>query len=569
MDSDLELQRMDPEFEKKYFKLLLEFHKNRIQVVSQGSTKCKGCENDKIISQSNNLLTLNCGEGSTKCGVQFSIQLPQYQHYDIYSKLLKDKIDGQNHYYTNDIDDLSVYNLEALKKYLDIDDQYNEQKEMKNEAGNILTIIKDFYSKNNNMSDIEKNIKELSIIKHKINNDKQKIMKQLLSERETDKKIILRKRYAELAREEKINIYPLIEGLNNKNLKYLMMKHPIINEYSDNYKEKIKTKKTKKKKQNDEDQLIEIILDFFKKNNGEMTKSEYKEIKGNYKTEWGERLFSSLRFSPEDHDKDIHPWKKKEQKKYGPIIEEPLNDKIRLTQKWIQFLIEEEDEQTDEILNEGYELCKRLAHDKLSIEDINQRRDIIRQKLIKEIGEDISHEDIKKINANHLLLMFQLYDKHFFDDELQKLSTTTGCKWVICWNDRCTSTAGRVHPACKEGECEIIKLELATKVFKKALKKFSESEDSFIKLDKENKCDSILSCLTFIFEHELIHALQVCFCQKWMRSNKGPHNWDQKTAPSSGHSKTFMTILNNKFGHLTFKHSLLLNNDEYKKQFGD
>jgi len=255
MDSDLELQRMDPEFEKKYFKLLLEFHKNRIQVVSQGSTKCKGCENDKIISQSNNLLTLNCGEGSTKCGVQFSIQLPQYQHYDIYSKLLKDKIDGQNHYYTNDIDDLSVYNLEALKKYLDIDDQYNEQKEMKNEAGNILTIIKDFYSKNNNMSDIEKNIKELSIIKHKINNDKQKIMKQLLSERETDKKIILRKRYAELAREEKINIYPLIEGLNNKNLKYLMMKHPIINEYSDNYKEKIKTKKTKKKKkQNDEDQ---------------------------------------------------------------------------------------------------------------------------------------------------------------------------------------------------------------------------------------------------------------------------------------------------------------------------
>jgi len=69
--------------------------------------------------------------------------------------------------------------------------------------------------------------------------------------------------------------------------------------------------------------------------------------------------------------------------------------------------------------------------------------------------------------------------------------------------------------------------------------------------------------------HELIHALQVCFCQKWMRSNKGPHNWDQKTAPSSGHSKTFMTILNNKFGHLTFKHSLLLNNDEYKKQFGD
>jgi len=341
MNPDIDIQIIDSDLEKKYFKLLLEFHKNRIQLISQSSrsSKCKGCENDKNISQSNGLLSLNCGGGSSDCGEQFSIQLPKYQHYDVYSNLLRNIIDGDN-YYNNDINDLSVYNLETLKKYLDIEGQYNEQKELISESENILKNIKDLYSQINNMSDTENIIKELSIIKYKINNDKKKILKQLLSERDNDKKIILRKKYAELSREEKINNIPLIEELNQKYNKFLMLKHPIINEYSDNYKDEIKTKKLKKKKK-EEDKLIEIIFDFFKKNNGEMTKSEYEEIKKDYTTEWGggaRQLFSSLRYLPEDYNKNTHPWKKKEQKKYGPIIEEPSRDKIRLTQKWMQLL---------------------------------------------------------------------------------------------------------------------------------------------------------------------------------------------------------------------------------------
>ena len=121
-----------------------------------------------------------------------------------------------------------------------------------------LKILK-IYSQINNIPDTENIIKELSIIKYKINNDKKKIFKQLLSERENDKKIILRKKYAELSREEKINNISLIEELNQKYNKFLMLKHPIINEYSDNYKDENKTKKTKKNKIDESDEPDEIL----------------------------------------------------------------------------------------------------------------------------------------------------------------------------------------------------------------------------------------------------------------------------------------------------------------------
>ena len=80
---------------KKYLNLLLEFHKNRIQLISQSSSKCKNVKMIKLFLQSNGILSLNCGGGSPECDDQFSIQLPKYQHYDIYSNLLKNIIDGK------------------------------------------------------------------------------------------------------------------------------------------------------------------------------------------------------------------------------------------------------------------------------------------------------------------------------------------------------------------------------------------------------------------------------------------------------------------------------------------
>ena len=151
--------------------------------------------------------------------------------------------------------------------------------------------------------------------------------------------------------------------------------------------------------------------------------------------------------------------------------------------------------------------------------------------------------------------MFELYDKYFFGNEITKLSKEMNCMWVICWNNKCTSTAGR--QSCKVDTCKTITLELSSKVFKKSIKMMNDDGRQFIKLDQNNKCNSILSCLMFIFEHELVHGLQNCLCPPWMYGKKGPGTWSGKTRPGNGHSKTFMSILNNTFGHMNFTHSLL------------
>jgi hypothetical protein len=96
------------------------------------------------------------------------------------------------------------------------------------------------------------------------------------------------------------------------------------------------------------------------------------------------------------------------------------------------------------------------------------------------------------------------------------------------------------------------------------MKQMIKSGNDFVSFDGKNNCDSILSCLVITFEHELVHGLQDCFCQKWMRTNKGPSDWTGKAGPGSAHSKTFMSILNNTFGHTDYRHKLF--SEEKKKK---
>ena len=86
----------------------------RINIASH-QANAKNVKMIKLFHQSNGIFVLIVVEDSPECDDQFSIQLPKYQHYDIYSNLLKNIIDGKNHY-TDDIDDLSVYNLVETQK---------------------------------------------------------------------------------------------------------------------------------------------------------------------------------------------------------------------------------------------------------------------------------------------------------------------------------------------------------------------------------------------------------------------------------------------------------------------
>ena len=70
-------------------------------------------------------------------------------------------------------------------------------------------------------------------------------------------------------------------------------------------------------------------------------------------------------------------------------------------------------------------------------------------------------------------------------------------------------------------------------------------------------CDDILTRFFITVCHELVHGLLFCNCKDFSKSDKGPGVWKGLTRPGNSHSKTFMSILNNRFGHENFTHSLI------------
>ncbi len=232
---------------------------------------------------------------------------------------------------------------------------------------------------------------------------------------------------------------------------------------------------------------------------------------------------------------------KKELDKIDEVMKEAL--------KGVKIEREEEDPR-------GYEMCKRLAENKISKEDIEKYREKIKKKIVKKVGKEITLENYKSlIGDKEMKYMFELYDKYFFKNELSKLAKELDCMWTICWNHRCTKVSGKQYCDIK-GKCKAITIELSSKVFKNVIDKMIKEEKEYINMDDKNRCDSVLSCMVLTFEHELVHGLQTCFCWDWKTSKKGPGSWTGRAGPGSGHSKTFMSILNNTFGHVDYQHSL-------------
>lgn len=340
----------------EYLKYISTFHKDLVTSLSQKEKyiRCTTCENKKQFIVNDNKLIYNCGSDSGKCGNQFIITVPEYIHYEKMIKAFQLSMHG-SFTYNEDIHDYSEYNIEELSKYLQLDDELAEYNELKQ------TILKDtqkltsLFVSSNQLKQYYDSLTTLNTDVQKNNIRKKKILHELNNNQliTIEDKISLRKEYAKIVSQEKNELYPVYESiLNHKNNHYLLL------DPKDNYVEKINSlylekgvKKTKEKKDKDESSdLIDIIIDHFKNNNGVMSEIEYNEIRGNYKTKWGGRLFSSLRFIP--GDKITNPWKKTEQEKYGPIIEKVVkgSKEIRLTEKWIEYLnIKGEGEKKSEI----------------------------------------------------------------------------------------------------------------------------------------------------------------------------------------------------------------------------
>ena len=165
---------------------------------------------------------------------------------------------------------------------------------------------------------------------------------------------------------------------------------------------------------------------------------------------------------------------------------------------------------------------------------------------------EINARNFKKIvTADTLKFMSEQIDLEFFDNKLFKTFENMGCCLSFCFGNTCGSLAGQCSYRT-DGSNKMLTIKMMPNIFIKSFK------DAEIKLRAVNKvkCENILSCFLMVLCHELVHAIIFCNCIEFDKTDKGPGNWSGTTRPGNGHSKTFMSILNNRYGHKAFSHSL-------------
>ena len=345
---------------EEYLKHIEIFHRDLLSSQSKKEKyiKCKDCENIKQFIINDNELVYSCGSKDKGiCGEQFKIKIPDYIHYEKIMKTFHETIHGSFHYEPN-IKDLSEYNIEELSKYIKLDDELKEYTELKETIQKDSQKLTSFLSSSNKFKQYFDSLNDLNNTIQKNNQRKKKILFDLQHEKTLtlEDKLRLRKEYAKIVHTEKNESYPIYESiLNYKKNQYLLLepKETYVEKYQTTYLDSRRTRSTKsKKKKDDKDdeeekhKLIDIIIDFMKDNNGIIKKKDFTEIKGDYKTKWNNRLFTSLRYIPGSKIKK--PWKKTEQEKYGPIIEKVGKSptEIRLTEGWMRYLDIEEKEKS-------------------------------------------------------------------------------------------------------------------------------------------------------------------------------------------------------------------------------
>ena len=208
------------------------------------------------------------------------------------------------------------------------------------------------------------------------------------------------------------------------------------------------------------------------------------------------------------------------------------------------------------------DFCKFYADssNKLLYSDIIEKRKRIVEKMRQDLLKETKYDDLDETNFKNLMTstklskMVKLIDEEFFDNKLIKTFNDNGCCLSVCLGNTCGSTAGFCswRSSFKPGERIMLTLKMMPKVF---IKSFKNREIQQRAVDNI-PCDDILTCFFITVCHELVHGILFCNCKDYSKTDKGPGDWRGTTRPGNGHTKTFMSILNNRFGHKTFTHSL-------------
>jgi hypothetical protein len=348
----------------------------KYQTGKKNALHCKGCDTKKRFIINKDELIFSCGpknNDNKKCGPQYTIKLPKYVNFSDLYEIYSENINGSMKY---DGENILEYDLETLSQKMDVKKELEEQKELIKDSSEKLKRLLEDYFKANKMDDYIKSLEDLSDKRTKNGYEKRKIMKLLeddtLSEPE---RIDLRKKYAVLVNENRVFMDEIIR-LRKSNTEYLTVKLPEITHH-DTKSKPAKTDSTKPKqdKSDNSEKLIDNILRLFKKNDGKLMKSDYRNMikKEGFKTLWGNTLFKSLQ-------KGKHSWKKDLQDRYGSIIEVPDSrnpEHVTLSSPWRRYLkidIKYSYEDQIRILTEYYNVVDPSKSDDEIKGIVNRRR---------------------------------------------------------------------------------------------------------------------------------------------------------------------------------------------------
>ena len=311
----------------EYLKALEVFYDEKMKYLSHKDKyiSCNRCSSNRVFKENNQEIVLSCGSGKDdECGDQIIIKLPKYTHYDKkLDKLKKDLNDD--------------YNWDTLQKIpgLDVSEKAEESKINKERIdAKIENIEKMFVEKNTLIKQEE--LQEF--YNRRIKDTKECKEKAKLLQKEKDETIRkeLRKEYVKLVMKLNKDYKEIQEKVKDVgNDPFLLKKEPKVEEKYDTFMKKTKKKSSEKQ---DNKYLIDQLINAFIRNEGILTRVEFLTIKKGFKLKWGNELFRHL-LNQLDHG-----YKKKEQNKIGPIINNPGTknpDRIQLTDNWRKYLLKE------------------------------------------------------------------------------------------------------------------------------------------------------------------------------------------------------------------------------------
>ena len=206
------------------------------------------------------------------------------------------------------------------------------------------------------------------------------------------------------------------------------------------------------------------------------------------------------------------------------------------------------------------EFCFYFAEKKprYTLEEIDEKREKVINYVERLVGKRVTVANIKLLMTDDVMIrIIEKIDKEFFENKLMKAFAANNCLVTSCVENRCTRVAGRCEFRTERNSTQVLCRRIAIKMMSKVF------INSFKNVDLRNRgvddipCSSILRCFILVMEHELVHAIIFCMCNSMRTNDNGVGDWSGVTRPSNGHSKTFMSILFNVFGHTKFTHNLI------------